>query len=505
MQFSDLKFKKLIEHYQTIEVLSQIRAVLSWDLNVNLPIGAGAARAQQSAFLTQLIVKKWQDKDFRLNLEKLTARKNKFGQKEQAILRNLNFAGKFYFQVPSKIIVEFDQTTNEAFMVWKQAKEKNNFNLFLPYLKRIIKLNQIIAQHLGAKDNPYDALLNLYEPELTTSQLNQIFRKLTPQLIKLLGKIKKSKYYQKQSQLVGGDKQYPIEEQKKLAYFVLQKIGFDFTRGRIDQSPHPFTSRLSATDVRLTNWYHLNDFRDSLFAALHEGGHGVYEQGVDTIYNSTPLAGGASLGIHESQSRFFENQVGKSLQFLRYLTPIIKAFYPEQLAKVSQETLIRLINQVAPSLIRVEADEVTYNLHIALRFELEEQLINNRLQPKNLTEAWNQKIKDYLGLTPKTDAQGVLQDVHWAYGNFGYFPTYTLGNLYAAQLAQFMSKEIEIGKLLEIGKVGTILSWLKSNIHQHGSLFWPKELIKRVTGRKLSSKYLVAYLNQKYASLYKLK
>jgi len=504
MQFSDPKFKKLISHYHQIDVLSQIRSVLNWDLNVNLPIAAGAERGRQSAFLTQLIVEKWQDKDFRLNLEKLTVKRNSFDQKQKAILRNLNYVGQYYFKVPKEIVIEFDQTTNEAFMVWKQAKQENNFKLFLPHLEKIVKLNQIIAKHLGYKDNPYDALLNLYEPELTTKDLTKLFKDLNPQLIKLLNKIKKSKLYKKQSLLIGGDKQYKIEDQKKLARFVLQKIGFDFTKGRIDQSPHPFTTELSPSDTRLTNWYHQEDFRDSLSAAMHEGGHGLYEQGVNTIYNSTPLASGVSLGIHESQSRFFENQIGKAPEFLRYLAPIIKAFYPDQLTKISSEALINLINQVAPSLIRVEADEVTYNLHIALRFQLEEQLINNKLKPRDLPRVWSQKTKDYLGITPKTDSQGVLQDVHWACGNFGYFPTYTLGNLYSAQFAATMAKEIKVNKLLELGEVGTILSWLREDVHQHGSVFWPKELIKKVTNQKLSSQYLVDYLNQKYTALYRL-
>ena len=238
---------------------------------------------------------------------------------------------------------------------------------------------------------------------------------------------------------------------------------------------------------------------------MHEGGHALYEQGVNEEYDTTPLEGGVSLGIHESQSRFWENQVGRSYEFIKFMTPVFHAFYPEELGKTDADELFALFNQIKPSLIRTEADEVTYNLHIALRFEIENGLINGKIKVKDLPEVWRGKMKEYLGVVPETDREGVLQDVHWSYGNFGYFPTYTLGNLYAAQFVREMRKEIEIEEAVGKGELGTILSWLRSNIHRYGSLYWPDELVKKVTGEKLDPKYFVDYLKEKYSRVYAVK
>jgi carboxypeptidase Taq len=293
------------------------------------------------------------------------------------------------------------------------------------------------------------------------------------------------------------------QDQKQLALFVLKKIGYDLEAGRMDVSSHPFTDTLGIYDVRITNRYKADNFVESIMVALHEGGHALYDQGVKEEYAGTPLEGGVSLGIQESQSRFWENQIGRSEEFVKFITPILHAFYPEQLSEFDHQTLSRHFNWVTPGLIRVEADEITYNLHIALRFEIENKLINNKIKADDLPEIWRSKMKKYLGVVPETDREGVLQDVHWSGGMFGYFSTYTLGNLYAAQITAKMAKELKIDNLVEKANYGTILSWLRTNIHQYGSLYWPKELIKKVTGEPLNPKYFVDYLQKKYSVIYK--
>lgn len=504
MIISNPKLKRLVQKYRQIRLLGQTRALLDWDLNVNLPPKAAQERADQSAYLAELVVDRWMEPEFRRLMDQVKNKKTSLNKEEKAIVRNLEEGARYYFNVPKKIIVEFEETSSKAFMSWKKAKEEDRFTNFLPDLKKLIKLSQIVAQHLGFKSNPYDALLNLYEPGLTTKKCRQIFNQLQPELTKILKKIQKSDHYQAKSGLVSGKLSYPKETQRQLTQFVLKRMGYDFASGRMDVSPHPFTTELSRHDVRVTTWYHQSDFRDSLSAAMHEGGHALYEQGVDIIYSSTPLASGVSLGIHESQSRFWENQVGRNPQFLKFLMPTIQAFYPDQLGQVGEERIIRLFNQVKPSLIRVEADEVTYNLHIALRFQLEEGLINDKIRAKDLPDLWRQKMKQFLGIEPKTDREGALQDVHWSYGSFGYFPTYTLGNLYAAQFAKKMEEDLDLDQLVGQGELGTILAWQREKIHQHGSLYWPDELIKRVTGEGLRVKYFLEYLQEKYKKIYDL-
>lgn len=508
MRFSNKKVEKLVNKYKEISLLGKVSAVLGWDLNVNLPPKGSEGRAAQTAYLTSHITDKWLDREFRKLLEEVNETKSRLNLEEKAIVRNLNYQGKFYFKVPKEIIVELSETSSKAFMVWKEAKKSDKFKDFELHLRKIIKLNQTIAEHLGYKENKYDALLDLYEPGLTASFCKKIFAKLQPELTQTLKKVSAKggqAERQKLEGLVDGQLVYPEQDQAQISLFALRRMGYDLGAGRMDISPHPFTETLGGQDIRITNRYKQDDFVGSLMVAMHEGGHAVYEQGVKDEYESTPLEGGVSLGIHESQSRFWENQIGRSYELVKYMTPVLHAFYPEQLSKVGTETLFRLFNQVKPGLIRVEADEVTYNLHIALRFELENDLINYKLLVKDLPEAWRAKMKKYLGVVPKTDREGALQDIHWSHGAFGYFPTYTLGNLYAAQITATMRKELNLEDLAERGELGTILSWLRTNIHQYGSLYWPDELIKKVTGKRLDPNYFLRYINKKYSKIYQLK
>lgn len=504
MKVKNKQTQKLLEKYKEISLLNNLNTLLGWDLNVNLPIKASEGRARQSAYVTKLVAEKWLDPEFKKLLDSLDQDSPDLNQEERAIVRNLKQQGKFYFKVPKEIVVEFSETTSKAFMTWQRAKVENKFKDFLPELKKVIRLNQIMADHLGYKDNPYDALLDLFEPGLIAEKCKEVFGDLRPELTRILKKIQNKKGANFEG-LIGDGLNYPIDDQEQLSLFVLKRMNYDFEAGRQDVSSHPFTETLGRYDVRITNRYRPDSFVESIMVAMHEGGHALYEQGVNEEYESTPLDGGISLGIHESQSRFWENQVGRSFAFIKFLTPIMQAFYPKQLAKIGSETFFTLFNNVEPGLIRVEADEVTYNLHIALRFELENALINNKIKAEDLPEIWHEKMKKYLGIVPKTDREGVLQDVHWSYGSFGYFPTYTLGNLYAAQFTAAMKKELNIDELAEKGELGTILSWLRTNIHQNGSLYWPGELVQKVTGKKLSSKFFLDYIRDKYSRIYSIR
>jgi carboxypeptidase Taq len=423
---------------------------------------------------------------------------------EQAIMRNIAYATKYYYNVPKKIIVRKEEVTSQAFPVWKEARETNNFKLFLPFLTEIVSLNKEIAGYLGYKTNPYDALLDQYEPELTAADCKGMFDGIKGSLLELMKRIRASKGYSDTIPFIGTDVYYPIEEQKKLLTALVRSMGFDFSSGRIDVSAHPFTTTLADYDIRFTTSYNTHDFRESFTAAMHEAGHGLYEQGIQKQYAHSPLQGGVSLGIHESLSRFWENMVGKNPHFLRAVAPLFQTMYGDQLAEVDAETLVKAFNQVKPNLIRIHADEVSYSLHIILRFEMENELINGKLAVKDAPEAWRAKAQTLLGITPETDREGILQDVHWAYGEIGYFPSYALGNIYGAQFLHAMEKDIDFEKTLRDGNLGVIKEWLDTHIHAHGSRYFPKELVQRVTEEPMNYKYFLDYLNKKYTQIYEL-
>lgn len=504
MKIFDKNLRKLLLKYREIYLLEKTTLVLNWDLNVNLPSKATDARAEQISYLSELITEKWLDPEFKANFEKVVLKKEKLSELERGIVRNLERESKLYYKVPKEIITKKARLSTLAFMSWRQARLKNRFSFFLPNLVKLVELDRVIAEHLGYSLNPYDALLDLYEPGLTSGFLKKIFERLKEELTPIIIKITSKDKTREKFKIIDSKKIYPLKAQKKLSFFVLKKMGYDFASGRMDVSPHPFTTTLGRFDVRITNRYKKHDFRESLMGAMHEGGHALYNQGINKEYEYTPLDGGASLGIHESQSRFWENQIGRSEDFLRFMTPILQAFFPNQLSGVDNRDLFVLFNKVEPGFIRVEADEVTYNLHIALRFEIEDALINATLKPKGLPEVWRVKMKNYLGIVPENDNQGVLQDVHWSYGAFGYFPTYTLGNLYAALFYEVIRKELEVEDLVSRGEFTAILSWLRENIHKYGKFYWPDELVERVTGKSLDSNHFIDYIKTKYSKIYEL-
>ncbi|HSA84139.1 MAG TPA: carboxypeptidase M32 [Patescibacteria group bacterium] len=500
MKITNSTIKKLLDHYKEISLLYKIKATLDWDMNVNLPSKAATERAKQTEYLAQKITDLWIDNEFKQTLEKAQKEKN-LTLEEQAILRNLIQGTKYYFRVPPEIIAEKEKLTSEAFMIWKEAKEKNDFKSFLPSLKELIRIDQIIAKHIGYKDNPYDALLDQYEPGLTADHVQKLFDKIKPQLVALVQRIQKKQPSQEIIQELL-QQIYPIQQQKKIGEIAIKKMGFDFEAGRVDVSPHPFTTELNRNDIRFTTAFIEKDFRSSYTAYMHEAGHALYEQGINPEYDGTPLEGGVSLGIHEALSRFWENMIGKNPNFLKHMKPFFQENYLQQIQALNEDEFINLFYVVKPSFIRIESDEVTYTLHIILRFEMENGLINGTIKPEDAATVWKEKSKEYFGIVPPTDTQGVLQDVHWAYGSFGYFPSYALGNLYGAQFLATMKKEFDVEKELTEGSLAKIHAFLKDEIHEYGSLYLPAELIKKVTGEPLNPHYFLDYLTEKYTKLY---
>jgi carboxypeptidase Taq len=503
MTITNPTVKKLLEKYKDISLLNKISALLNWDLNVNMPPKAAHARAEQSAYIAQLITEKWHEKTFRKLTETVQKEKN-LSAEELAIVRNITHATKFFYSVPKEIIIKKEKITSLAFPVWAQAREENDFKKFLPHLEQIVEISQQIAKHLGYQTNPYDALLDLFEPELSAKDCQKLFDGMKADLIPLISKIIKSKKYIADVPFVNNKIMYAKEDQRKIIDYVVAKMGFDFAAGRIDTSPHPFTIGLATQDVRLTTHYSDYDFHESLIAAIHEAGHGLYEQGINPTYTDTPLEGGTSLGIHESLSRFWENMIGKNPSFIQTLTPLFRENYPQQLKNVNEQTLIQVFNLVKPSLIRVYADEITYSLHIILRFEMENELINNKLKVKDAPDVWREKSKKLFGIVPVSDKDGILQDVHWTYGAIGYFPSYAIGNIYGAQFLNSMKKDFDFDDTVEKGDLKPVKDWLDKNIHTYGSLYYPKELLQKVTGEAMNHKYFIDYLTKKYSKIYSL-
>lgn len=404
--------------------------------------------------------------------------------------------------IPADLFREYSILTAQANDAWEEARENNDFARFLPYLEKIVDYKRKFAEIYGYEDHPYDALLDEFEPGLTVKVLDPLFAKLRDSSVKLLERIQQNG---KRTEVEIFNQSFAIEKQKEFNRYILPIIGFDLEAGRLDETVHPFAQTVNTGDVRLTTRYLERNVRSALFGTIHEAGHGIYEQHVNPAFEASVLQSGASFGIHESQSRFLENMVGRSKAFWKYFYPQLQEYFPEQLKTTSVDEFYRAVNTVNPSFIRVEADELTYNLHIMLRYEIEKALISGEIEAKNLPTVWNQKMQDYLGVTPNTDTEGVLQDVHWSFGGIGYFPSYSLGNLYAAQILRTIQKDLpDFYNHIENGRFDLIQDWLKENIHQYGKLYTPNELIVNVTGEELNAEYLVEYLEKKYSEVYGL-
>lgn len=484
-----------------------ILALLNWDQETYMPPGAAEIRSEQQALMASRIHEEKTGKAFSDALGKLVDLKSgkiKGKGLTERQTKALKEWQKDYVKdtaLPRSFVEEFTKLTSQALVAWRDAKQANTFSKFAPYLDKIIKMNRQKAELLGYKEHPYDALLDLYEPDITTKELEIIFSGLRKEIVPLIKKIGEKK--QISDRLTQG--KVPSELQMAFGNDILKAMGYDFNRGRLDLSTHPFSSSSHPTDCRITTRIHPTSFMSHLFVVLHEAGHALYEMGLPAVEYGTPLGDAISYGIHESQSRLWETRIGQSQAFWRYFLPKLQKAFGTKIKKAPLGEFYRAINKVEPSPIRVEADEVTYTLHIILRFELERDLIAGKLKVKDVPEAWNAKTKELLGFRPKSDREGCLQDIHWSMGAFGYFPSYSLGNLYASHLfSAFEKQHPEWDKRVAKGDLLFIKEWLHHNVHRYGREYSGKELMEKVTKKPFSEKAYVDYIKNKYKEIYKL-
>ncbi|MNW41727.1 putative metalloprotease YpwA [compost metagenome] len=498
------KWKLYVDFLRKIKSYEEAVALMHWDLRTGAPRKGAAARSETIGLMSTEAFKlqtSGQMNDF-LKYFNTPEVMSELDETSRRMVLNSQEDYDNSVKIPPEKYREYAELTAHAETLWEDFKENNDFNGFEPYLTKIVAMNQEFIDYWGPKETRYDTLLNLYEPELTTEKLDQVFGQLRDRLVPLVDAIAASPNKPANPLL---NKTYPANEQEKFGKFLLNEIGYDFEAGRVDESVHPFEITLNQGDVRITTQYLLNDVASAVFSSLHEGGHALYEQNISPDLAGTPLSQGTSMGIHESQSRFWENFIGRSRSFWEKYYGALQQHFPEQLEGVTAEDFYRAINTVENSLIRIEADELTYNLHVIIRYEIEKMIFNEGLKVSELPKVWNEKYEAYLGITPPNDSVGVLQDVHWSGGSFGYFPSYALGNMYAAQFAHTIRKEIpEFDNLLKEGSFTPIREWLSDKIYKYGKSLKPAEIIERVTGEELNPNYLADYLEQKYKEIYGL-
>lgn len=488
--------------------LKSAEALLQWDQETYMPEGSGPARADQIAYLSGLIHEKLTGQNLRtalgelIDLESGELRTITLNEKETRLVKEAWKDFRKEASLPTEFVSELAKHASASQQAWVQARKEASFETFQPYLEKMVEMQKRKAEYLSFGGSAYDTLMDLFEPGMTTEQADGLFKELRHRLVPLIKEIQEVKHRVSNSVL---SKIYDVDAQWNFGVTILQAIGFDFNHGRQDKSAHPFTTGFHPTDVRTTTRLRENDLKSALLATLHEGGHALYNMGLPAEEFGSPLGDYISLGIHESQSRMWENQVGLSIPFWTYAYPKLKAAFPEQLKDTDLEQFHAAMNKVRPSMIRVEADEATYNLHIMLRFEIEQLLINEDFPVAELPAIWNDKMEEYVGIRPKNDSEGVLQDVHWSFGAFGYFPTYTLGNLYSVQFYNQAKKDIPgLEDQYTHGKFNHLLDWLRTNIHSKGRGVTASELVLNVTGSELSAKPFLDYLEKKYRGIYSI-
>ncbi|MFT3783789.1 MAG: carboxypeptidase M32 [Nibricoccus sp.] len=491
-------FAELDAKLKQTHLLATVGELLGWDEQVNLPPGSADQRAGQRAAVADVVHAAETDRRIGELLALLENDRDSLTDEQKVVLR---WARRDYdkaTKLPAEFVREKAEQGSRGYQAWKNAREKKDFASYAPVLEKNIALAKREAAYLGRGDAPYDYMIDCFDSGMTAAVIERLFDELKAGLVPLVRQITSSKVKANEEALRG----FPIVQQKAFLREVTERIGFDYQRGRIDISPHPFCSGTGA-DIRMTTRYHEDNPLGSLFGAIHESGHGLYEQGLPAEQHHTALGRAVGMGVHESQSRLWENQVARSRGFWKFFEPKYRATFAEPLKKVSSDELYLAINAVAPTLIRTESDEVTYNLHIVLRFELEKQLFAGTLAVADLPRAWNALSRELLGLEPKTDSEGVLQDVHWSDGGFGYFPSYCIGNMMAAQLwYHLLQLRPQLEDDFARGDFSWLLNWLRTNIHSQGRRFDTLALVQRATGQPLSPKYLLRYLKDRYGPLY---
>jgi carboxypeptidase Taq len=502
-------FEGKLQYFQElvhkIKYYNEALAVIFWDLRTGAPKKGVSGRAKVIGMLSTESFKlsTSQEMEDCLNYFEQKENNEKLDNIYKAVTQECRKEYDRSKKIPEAMYKEYVILTSEAESVWEEAKNTNNFLMFSPYLEKIVDFNVKFIDLWGYKDNKYNTLLDYYEPGMTVEKLDRIFEQLRERIVPLVQKIKNSEYKPDDSMFFKNS--FDTARQEEFSLMILDKMGYSFDAGRLDVSEHPFTIAMTPGDVRITTHYYPDNFISALFSSIHEGGHALYEQNISTILEDTPMGTASSMGIHESQSRFWENNIGRSYNFWSCYYEDLNKIFPEEFKGVSLEDFYKAINKVEPSLIRTDADEVTYNLHVMIRYEIEKSLINKEIKVANLPAIWKEKMKEYLGIEPKNDKEGVLQDVHWSGGSFGYFPSYTLGNIYSAQIYNAIRKQFNnFDELIKNGELTKIKDWLSENIHKHGKLLTPAEILKSVTGEEINSGYLIDYLESKYKEIYKL-
>lgn len=496
------KFEELRKRYEEAAALGSARAVLAWDQRVTMPPGGAPARARAMSALARTAHARATAPEIGRLIEETWDWAQAEGPDsfEAAYLRVLKRDYDREVRLPSEFVGEFSAAASAAMAAWESAKKNSDFPSFAPHLEKIVELNRRKADLLSPGAPAYDTLLDLYEPGMRRSELEPLLKDLAEGLKPVIKAISE-RHTAVSDEVLKGD--FEEGAQMALADEVVKGLGFDFSKGRQDRSAHPFTTGFSLSDVRITTWTMRDWLPASIYASIHECGHALYAMGAPAEFDFTPLAGGAGLGVHESQSRFWENTIGRGRPFCEWLLPKMRKHFPGRFDRVSPEQLYFAVNKSGPSFIRVEADEVTYDMHIALRFSLETALLDGTLKVKDLPEAWNAGMKEYFGIVPGSDAEGVLQDVHWSQGTIGYFPTYSLGNLMAAQLNEAMRADIpEMDAMTARGEFGPILAWLREKVHRHGAKYLPAELLRKAIGRDVEAGPFLSYIKKKYSAIY---
>lgn len=497
------KLAKLKTLLGEITDLTATAAILSWDQQTYMPPGGAEDRGSQLALLARLEHERWVSSEMGellADLEKETAHlpADSF---ERALVRVTLRDYQKRTRVPAQWVSEFTEVTTLAQEAWVKARQQADFRPFQPHLERIVEMRREYSEFFKPYTHVYDPQLDDFEPGMKTAEVQAIFDEVRPRQVALL------KAIQSRPQVDDSflQQEFPEKAQWDFGVEVITRFGYDWQKGRQDKSAHPFTTSFGVGDVRITTRVDTRRLGTALFGTMHECGHALYDLGLDPAYHRTPLRHGASMAVHESQSRMWENLVGRSLSFWKFFYKRLQEYFPSQLGNVPLEAFYKAINKVQPSFIRVEADEATYNLHIMLRLELEIALLEGSLEVKDLPAAWNEKFQSYLGLTPPNDALGVLQDIHWSSGYFGYFPTYALGNLVSAQLWEKINKDIpDLEGQIEKGEFGALLSWLRENVHRWGRLYEPQDLVEKITGSRITPQPYLRYLERKYGEIYGL-
>ncbi len=496
-------YQELVHKLEEITHLSGVMSTLGWDQEVMMPAGASEARAKQIAALAGVLHERMTDPALGDCLNELKEENfDALNEVEQCNIREAQRSYELETKVSKRLVQELAELSSRGHGIWVMAREENQFADFAPVLKRFLELKKEWAQCVSPQLEPYDANIDLFERGTTMAMITPVFERLKEQLIPLIHAIQNHGYQPDASFLQG---MCARDKQEALARKISQDIGFNFEQGRMDVSVHPFCGGSHPTDVRITTRYKDSNFIESLYAVIHETGHALYEQGRPYMLGDVPAAESLTMGIHESQSLFWERMIAQSKPFCLHYFDIIRATFPDNLRNVTVDTFYHAINTCKPDFIRVEADEITYPLHIILRYEIEKGLFDGSVRVDDLPQIWNELMQKYLGITPPTDAWGVLQDSHWSSGAFGYFPSYTLGAMYACQFYKTLLRE-QTGteKQIAEGNFFPIRTWLNEKIHRQGRLHTPQELVQRVTGEPLNPDHFIDHLKNKYSEIYGL-